>query len=311
MNRRLFIQQALQAGLLSGITLVPAISRGTYKHFTETTLTILHTNDTHSKIFPFENNSGPYAGMGGIEGRKKIIDSIRNTNNPTLLLDAGDFCDESPVFYAFKGKTELEAMKLLGYDAFTLGEKDFAGGIENLATQLQFTNMKPLVCNYDFTHSALQNYYQPYQIFQKANLKIGVFGVLMPLHDKISISGIENLVYLDAVEQANKTAAILQQQKCDIIICLSHLGDRYSDDRISDEILAKNNEYIDVIIGAHTHQFFKQPRIYKNKSSGYTIVNQAGWGGIQMGQLDFVFSNTANKKLIRTKNILVKEKKKE
>ncbi|WP_298391423.1 metallophosphatase [Hydrotalea sp.] len=311
MNRRNFIQNTVKAGLFTGISLLPAGNLLAKNSMTETQLTILHTNDTHSQIFPFENNSGPYAGMGGIESRKKIIEQIRGTGNPALLLDAGDFCDDSSIYDAYKGKVELEAMRLLGYDAFTLGEKDFLGGIDNLATQLKHTGMKPIVCNYDFTHTSLQNWYQPYTIIQKENLKIGVLGVLLPLHDKISISGIENLVYLDAVIQANKTAAILQQQHCDIIICLSHLGDRYADGRISDEVLAKNNQCIDVIIGGHTHQFFKQPRLYKNKSSSYTLVNQAGWGGIQMGQLDYVFTNTTNKKLIRTKNILLREKKNE
>ncbi|MBY0347032.1 MAG: bifunctional metallophosphatase/5'-nucleotidase [Hydrotalea flava] len=311
MNRRTFIQNTFKAGLFTGISILPASSLLAKKMVNETYLTLLHTNDTHSQIFPFESNSGHYAGMGGIESRKRMIEQIRSKGQPTLLLDAGDFCGDRPIYDAFKGKAELEAMRLLGYDAFTLGEKDFSGGIDNLATQIQATGMKPTICNYDFTYTALQNYYQPYTIIHRENLKIGVLGVLLPLHDKISISGIENLVYLDAVEQANKTANILQQQQCDIIICLSHLGDRYADGRISDEVLAKNNDCIDVIIGGHTHKFFNQPRVYQNKSSGHTLVNQAGWGGIQMGQLDYVFTNTTHKKLIRTRNIFLKEKKNE
>ena len=311
MNRRTFIQNTFKAGLFTGISILPASSLLAKKMVNETYLTLLHTNDTHSQIFPFESNSGHYAGMGGIESRKRMIEQIRSKGQPTLLLDAGDFCGDRPIYDAFKGKAELEAMRLLGYDAFTLGEKDFSGGIDNLATLLQASVMKPTISNYDFTYTALQNYYQPYSIIHRENLKIGVLGVLLPLHDKISISGIENLVYLDAVEQANKTANILQQQQCDIIICLSHLGDRYADGRISDEVLAKNNDCIDVIIGGHTHKFFNQPRVYQNKSSGHTLVNQAGWGGIQMGQLDYVFTNTTHKKLIRTRNIFLKEKKNE
>ena len=307
MNRRDFITSTAKAGLLFSLPIIP--NKFLWVDDSTITFTLLHTNNLQSNLFPVKNEHDTESRTGGIGAHKKVIDDIVKNNPYTLLVDAGDFCGDGPVFDTFKGKAELEALKYLGYHAFTLGEKDFMAGIDHLANNLTLTGMKPVVSNYDFTHTALQNCYEPYKIIEWPNLKIGIMGIVLPLHDKISIPDKEKIVYLDAVEQANTTANYLKQKNCNMIICLSHLGDRYSDGNLSDEILAKNNYDIDVIVGGHTQRFFKQPRIYQNKSSGYTIVNQAGWGGVQLAQLDFEIDNKINKNLLRTKNFLLKEKK--
>jgi 5'-nucleotidase len=97
--------------------------------------------------------------------------------------------------------------------------------------------------------------------------------------------------YLDPVQCANETAGLLKERKkCDLVICLSHLGDKYDNDKISDEVLAKSSRNIDLIIGAHTHRFFEKPRVYQNMAGREVIVNQVGWGGINLGRLDYEFS---------------------
>ncbi len=112
--------------------------------------------------------------------------------------------------------------------------------------------------------------------------------------------------YLDPVQEASKMAEYLKKKKhCDMVICLSHLGDKYADNKISDELLAQRSKHIDLIIGAHTHRFFDAPRVYRNVDGNEVIVNQVGWGGIQLGRLDYVFETGNVKNLDKNKSILI------
>jgi len=82
------------------------------------------------------------------------------------------------------------------------------------------------------------------------------------------------------------------------VICLSHLGYKYSDNRVSDQTLATENEHIDLIIGGHTHTFLQQPQDVKNKAGKITTINQVGFAGINLGRLDYYFEQYRGKKLI-------------
>ncbi|MEI8075989.1 MAG: bifunctional metallophosphatase/5'-nucleotidase, partial [Bacteroidota bacterium] len=105
-----------------------------------------------------------------------------------------------------------------------------------------------------------------------------------------------------------RTAEILKKQGCDMVICLSHLGDKYEDVKVSDEILSKESYDIDLIIGGHTHRFFETPRKYGNKRQNEVLVNQVGWAGIQLGQLDYNISSYNNSKTPNTKTIIIGNK---
>ena len=83
------------------------------------------------------------------------------------------------------------------------------------------------------------------------------------------------------------SAAKLKKEKCDLIICLSHLGFEYLDDQIvSDRILARNSSNIDIILGGHTHTFLDKPVVENNKEKKNVLINQVGWAGIQLGRID-------------------------
>ena len=132
---------------------------------------------------------------------------------------------------------------------------------------------------------------QPYKIFNKGKLKIGVIGVGIELQGLVPENLFGNTVYLDPIANVNKVANYLKNdKKCDLIICISHLGDKYSDNKVSDEVLARETSNIDLILGGHTHRFFDKPRVYSNKLGQQVLVNQVGWGGIQLGRLDYLFS---------------------
>ena len=80
-------------------------------------------------------------------------------------------------------------------------------------------------------------------------------------------------------------------EKCDLVICLSHLGFIYKDEpsKISDLTLARNTKDIDLIIGGHTHTFLNKPYIEKNIDGKEVLVNQVGCYGLNLGQIDFYF----------------------
>ena len=308
LNRKRFIQQAaMSAGaMLAGPSIMESAS-----YFNPLKITILHTNDTHSRLEPFPMDGSRNQGLGGIASRGKLISKIRNEEENVLLLDAGDIFQGTPYFNIYKGEPEIKAMTSLGYDATTIGNHDFDAGMESLATQLtRHANFPMLVCNYDFTGTAMENKTQPYKIFKKQKLKIGVFGIGIEPKGLIPENLFGVMKYLDPVQSANEVADQLKRKEgCDMVICLSHLGNKYKEsNRVSDEVLSKETENIDLIIGGHTHTFLDEPLVYKNKKNNDVIVNQVGFAGIILGRLDFEFSKFSGKKLTKNHNISVSQK---
>jgi 5'-nucleotidase len=273
-----------------------------------TRLTILHTNDVHSRLDPFAD--GNYKGMGGVAARASLISEIRKQEEQVLLLDAGDMFQGTPYFNLYKGEPEIRAMSMMGYDAGTIGNHDFDAGIDNLAVQIKTQGRFPLlVCNYDFQGTPMEDVYQPYKVFRKGDLTIGVTGVGIELKGLVGDGLYGTTSYLDPVVSVNNIAGMLKdKKKCDMVICLSHLGDKYEHDKISDELLAQQSSNIDLIIGAHTHRFFEKPRLYNNREGKQVIVNQVGWGGIQLGRLDYEFMK-GKKNLKQNTALTIAEKK--
>jgi 5'-nucleotidase len=305
LSRKKFIRQsALTAGaLLAGPALLEAAQA-----LAPVKLTILHTNDVHSRLEPFPMDGGRNQGLGGVAARAALISQIRQQEEHVLLLDAGDIFQGTPYFNFYKGEPEIKAMSGMKYDACTIGNHDFDAGLENLATQLtKHASFPMVVSNYDFTGTAMENKTQPYTIFKKGKLKIGVFGIGIEMKGLVPENLSAGTKYLDPVQKANEIADKLKRtENCDMIICLSHLGYQYKgSNKVSDEVLAKETEKIDLIIGGHTHTFLDDPVVLKNKKGDDVIVNQVGWAGIMLGRLDFEFSKFSGKKMANSKSITV------
>ncbi|MBN8836405.1 MAG: metallophosphatase [Sphingobacteriia bacterium] len=304
-NRRIFLKQSTR--LASGFwAMNKATAFGPVTE--EIKLTILHTNDVHGHLDPFPNDNSKMAGLGGVAARAAAIESIRSKTDNVLLFDAGDIFQGTPYFNFFKGEPDIKAMNAMGYNACTLGNHDFDAGMENLAFQLQQANFPAIVSNYDFTETPMDGKTIPYKIFHKQNMKIGVLGVGIELKGLVPKELYGKTKYLEPVAQANKTAALLKQQGCELVICLSHLGDWYYDNKISDAILAKESFGIDLVIGGHTHKLFEEPKMYKNKKGGDVIVHQAGWGGTHLGVLDYTILLKNKKKLVETHTVVIAKK---
>ncbi len=307
-SRRKFISQA---ALASGSILISSKISNAAELFAATKkLTILHTNDVHSRIDPIPLDAGSrFDGLGGVVARGGLIDQIRSDEQNVMLFDAGDMFQGTPYFNIYKGEPELKSMSVMKYDAGTIGNHEFDEGLENLALQLtKHANFPMIISNYDFTDTPMENKYIPYKIFRRGGLKVGVFGVGIQLQGVVDPRLYGNTKYLDPVQKANEQADNLKKEKCDLIICLSHLGYRYSTNRISDLILANESNNIDLIIGGHTHTFLDTPVVVKNKKGDDVIIVQQGWAGVQMGRLDFIFEPESKRKLASAQIISVTKK---
>lgn len=259
-------------------------------------ITILHTNDTHSHIEPFDTSHAQYPGMGGVAKRYTLISRIRKENPNTLLLDAGDIFQGTPYFNFYGGELEFKLMSKLGYDAATIGNHDFDNGIEGLLAQMPHAEFPFVSANYDFTNTVLEGRVKPYQVFMRDGIKIGVFGLGIELEGLVGKKHYKETQYLDPVEMATETVSQLKREEnCQLIICLSHLGYHYNSDKISDLQLAAKTKDIDLIIGGHTHTFLPKPTVIKNSINKSVLVNQVGWAGINLGRIDFFFASNGTK----------------
>ncbi len=270
-------------------------------------ISVVHTNDMHSRIEPFPTNDPKYPGLGGFARLSAKIRNIRNEEENVLLLDAGDIFQGTPYFNMYGGELEFKLMSKMGYFASTLGNHDFDNGVDGLVKQLKHADFQFINCNYDLSDSILKDHVVPYKIKEIQGIKIGILGVGVELKGLVDKKNYGNIIYEDPIINANKVAKELKEkERCDLIICLSHLGYSYSDGKVSDQDLARENENIDLIIGGHTHTFLKKPKKVKSKSNKMCIINQVGWAGINLGKIDFSIHKISGEKEISSRNLIVK-----
>lgn len=298
-DRRSFLKTALMMGI--GTTLLGRTTQllGAAK---PVKITVLHTNDVHSRIEPFPMDGAKTQGLGGFARRATLIKNIRATTKNVLLLDSGDLIQGTPYFNFYNGEVEIKLMNELGYDACTIGNHDFDGGIQGLANMMEKAKFPFLCANYDFSNNAVKGKTSPYKVFTKQGVKIGVFGLGIKLEGLVADKMHEKTVFNDPVDAALKTVALLKEkEKCQLIICLSHLGNfPRSDNDMCDPYFAKNTRDIDLVIGAHTHTFMDKPDIYKNLDGKEVMVFQVGWAGINLGRVDFEFDPISGKKVAQS-----------
>jgi len=304
MKRRNFIKQI---GGTSALALVGGVTLPSFTTIKKRHITILHTNDTHSHIEPFKANHNLYANRGGVARRATLIEQIRQENKNTLLLDAGDIFQGTPYFNYFKGEIEFKLMSTLKYDVATIGNHDFDNSIEGLYNQLPNAKFDFVCANYDFKNTVLDTHVKPYKIIFKDDIKIGIFGLGIELDGLVDKRMYKETGYLNPIEVTQDITDQLKNiEKCDLIICLSHLGYYYkkNPNKISDLNLAKATKNIDLIIGGHTHTFLPKPTIVKNIEGKNTLVNQVGAYGVNLGRIDFYFDED-NEKTSKGTTILV------
>lgn len=249
-------------------------------------LVILHTNDTHSCIMPLNPNLADtaLAGRGGFLRRMALIEDERAKTPGLLLIDSGDFSQGSPYYNFYKGEVEVELMNRMGYDVATIGNHEFDFGLENMARIFRMAKF-PIVCaNYDFTGTSVEGLVKSYTIIKRNGLKIGLFGLSPQPKGLVDTTKFVGVKYLDPVETARRMAALLKtKKKCDVIICVSHLG--WEDEELTDQMLVPATRDIDIVLGGHSHTYMKTLQYVKNVDGMDVPVDQNGKHGIWIGRI--------------------------
>ncbi len=294
MKRREFLERA---GVVAGAALLAPSVLSMKKKNVE--LVILHTNDTHSNIDPFPKNHSKFPNRGGVSRRATYIKEIREQYPNVLLLDAGDIFQGTPYFNQFKGELEMKVMEEMMYDVATLGNHDFDIGMEGYVSAKKNASFKVVNCNYQLTGTALEPIVQPSVIIKKGGMKIGILGVGIDLTGLVPAGNFVGMTYTDPIAAANKEALALKKKGCDYIICLSHIGYEYTDaSKVCDKHLAAQSKNIDLIIGGHTHTFLAEPQRFMNVEGKEVLVNQVGYGGLNIGKIVVTFGEDAETTIV-------------
>ena len=249
-------------------------------------LVILHTNDTHSQVEPTENSNLKTTNMGGYARRMGVIEKIRSEEKNVLLFDAGDFSQGTPYFNFFNGRVEIDALNRMQYDAGTLGNHEFDNGIDTLAVILKNARFPLISSNYEVDNTPIKNQIQPYLILKKFGLKIGIMALNVDPKSLIIESNYRGLVYRDPIEKAQELSAFLKnKKKCDLVICLSHLGSDSTAIDVNDFTIAHQTKHIDIILGGHSHSLLENTKT-NNADGKKVIIAQMGKSGLYLGRID-------------------------
>ena len=247
------------------------------------TITILHTNDIHAGFLPrtlkAKNANQTDRKIGGMLALKSYVDKIKNEKSNILMFDAGDFMTGSPIceieYMGVLGGGMVQLMNHIGYDGVTPGNHEFDTSIENTKKLLNLFECPVFSANL-FTPEGEYFTKEPYHIYKKGNLSIGLIGVLVD-----DLEGYLNSPQRDQVKAKPAAALIDSLAKVidpltDLIVVLSHSGVG-ADKKIAEQ----TGDRVDVIIGGHSHSRLRKPI----KINGKYIV-QAGSNCMNLGCLD-------------------------
>lgn len=250
----------------------------------ETTIRILHSNDTHARIVPI-NSKSHGKDVSGVLRRASLIKRIKKQTPDALVLDAGDMFQGTPFFNFFKGEACYRLAAAMGYDATTLGNHELDLSIENLLEKLQISGMRLLCCNVFYRNNG-KPVFEPYRIFARNGKNIAVIGSIGDeAWESVDVKTKAPLFARPQTEMVRHFAGKLRPY-VDLIVVISHSG--YELDL---EMAAVINE-VDVILGGHTHTEVYSPQLVANSQTGFdnglngTIVAQTGEHGIFLGLVD-------------------------
>ncbi len=254
-------------------------------------VTLLHTNDTHSRIEPFED--GENKGKGGVARRAKLINDWRSAHPNTLLVDAGDIFQGTPYFNQFGGRVEFEAMSAMGYDLATYGNHDFDRGTEGLSEMLDFASFEFVSTTLTITNSKMRSRTAPYRILEVAGRRIGFFGLTVAFSGLVAEKNHRGVEWNDPLPAAQKAVQQLRQEKVSAVIAITHLGVQGAKSKIGDFQLAQQVKGIDVIIGGHSHTLLDKPLIATGPDNWQTAIVQVGHSGLHLGRVDLHFKDSS------------------
>lgn len=307
-SRKEFLKQS--AYLAAGSTWVAKLGSRFTGSLDGASITILYTNDTHSRLDPFPANAREFSGLGGIAKRSALVNKIRAEENNLLLLDAGDVFQGTPWFDVYGGKVDFELMSEMGYDAMAIGNHEFDLGLEGFAEAAQFAEFPFLAANYSTLKTPINPFVERQIIKEFEGFKIGIFGLGIQFDGIVDPSLHKGVRHRDPVIISKRVIESLREfHQCDYVICLSHLGYQYVDSgRIDDVTLARSVPGIDLIIGGHTHTFLEEPVFVQNPGGSHTLITQMGHSGVRLGRIDLRITDQFKKPAISSRYYTVGER---
>ena len=241
-------------------------------------LFIVHTSDTHSCVEPISPNFNDkeQANKGGFIRRISLFKQLREQHAGEMLtFDCGDFSQGSVYYNLYKGEVEVKLMNQMQYDAVTIGNHEFDFGLENMARIFKMATFPIVCCNYDFTGTPCEGLVKPYIVLERNGLKIGIFGIAPQPKGLIVQHNYEGMKYTKPAKAAQPIIDKLRnEEKCDVVVCLSHLG--WTDEPDHDKQFIAKTSGIDVLLGGHTHTYFKKEEYVKDKKGHQVVVDHTG-----------------------------------
>jgi 5'-nucleotidase / UDP-sugar diphosphatase len=278
-------------------------------------LTIIHTADIHSRLFPYDfvpNTFDQGYGLlesnkpfGGIARIATVVKQIRKSSNRSLWLDSGDCFQGAPVFNEFKGEVEMRALTLAGLEGAVVGNHEFDLGAKNLFEKIDnWAGFPLLAANYAWDDPpppaaisngrSLRDVVVPYEIYSVQGLKVGVIGMgntstLTSIYESGNSLGFRPIADADAL---NRWVQLLRPQ-VDLIVVVSHLGldedENLTPSQVDDPNTALPLKGVDLILGGHLHIVTNPPKIIPNDDQGHnTVVVHSGAFAKFVGRLDLV-----------------------
>lgn len=305
-SRKTFLKQSLY--LAGGSTWIAKMGGRFQNLFESLSITILYTNDTHSRLDPFPSNAREFAGLGGIAKRSSLVNQIRAEEKNILLLDAGDVFRGTPWFEVYGGKVDFELMSEMGYDAMAIGNHEFDLGLDGFAEAAKFASFPFLAANYSSRNTPLNPFVKRQIIKEFDGFKVGIFGIGMQFKDIVDPENHKGVRYRDPVTISKNVLKSLKDfHRCDYVICLSHLGYRHEGNQMDDVKLAQAVPGIDLIVGGHTHTFLDEPVSIENPDGSHTLVTQMGHSGVRLGRIDLRISDQSEKPVISSRYYTIGE----
>lgn len=278
----------------------------TFASSSDKNLTILFTHDMHDHFTPTKTEKdNEIIQTGGYARLKTAIDQEKSDKVNNILVDAGDYSmgDLFQAIFSSDGP-ELKIMGLMGYDVTTFGNHEFdfrdTGLTRHLYAAKNSGDKLPQIVNSNIIFppdqemtkalvdlkQAMSVYgVKEYTVLERDGIKIGVFGLVGK--DAYESAPMTGVTFENIIKSAQSTVAKLRnQEKVDLIICLSHSGTDKDIPKSEDEQLAKKVPEIDVIISGHTHTKLEKPIIVGN-----TIIGSCGEYSNNLGIIDLAQSS--------------------
>lgn len=317
------MRRAVTAGLVAGVCAAGCTVERPQPNLVgqDIRLTIVHTSDIHSRLFPynfvpntFDQDYGllpQNAPFGGIARIATLAKRIRRSAPRSLWLDSGDAFQGAPVFNMFKGEAEMRALSLAGMDGEVLGNHEFDLGAKNLFEKIDAWSQFPhLAANYAWEdvpnrERSLRDVVAPFYIYDLDGLKVGVIGMgnqdtLSSIYEggnSLGFRPIEDRIALDSYTR-------LLRPLVDVIVVVSHIGLDADEGLTASQAEDMNitTPGVDLILGGHLHIVTNPPKLLPNDdgsaycqtSNCQTLLVHSGAFAKYVGRLDLVVRVGAN-----------------